>query len=53
VKTYNVYFTFGAGIQVEAESEEEAQGIVENMETEELFDLARDGFEIQNVEVDT
>jgi hypothetical protein len=50
MKTYNVYFTFGAGIQVEAESKEEAQGIVDCMDTDELLDLARDGFELQSIE---
>ena len=49
-KTYYVSFTFGASIRVEAESEDEAEEIVEEMETKELMDLASDGFEIQGVE---
>ena len=49
-KTYLVSFTFGAAIQVEAESEDEAEEMVEDMETKTLLDLASDGFEIQNVE---
>ena len=48
-KTYYVSFTFGASIPVEAESEEEAEELVEDMETQELMDLASDGFEIQGV----
>jgi hypothetical protein len=49
-KTYYVSFTFGASIPVEAESKDEAEEIVEEMETTELMDLAADGFEVQNVE---
>ena len=48
-KTYYVSYTFGASIPVEAESEDEAEELVEDMETQELMDLAADGFEIQNV----
>lgn len=47
---YFVTFTFGASIPVEAESEDEAEELVEDMETKELLDLAADGFEIQGVE---
>ena len=49
-RTYYVSFTFGAAISVEAESEDEAEELVEEMETKELMDLAADGFEIQGVE---
>jgi hypothetical protein len=49
-KTYYVRFTFGASIPVEAESEDEAEELVEDMETQELMNLASDGFEIQGVE---
>lgn len=49
-RTYLVSFTFGAAIQVEAESPEEAEALVEDMETQDLMDLAADGFEIQTVE---
>ena len=49
-KTFHVTYTFGAAIPVEAESEEEAEELVEEMETKELMDLATDGFEIQGVE---
>ena len=49
-RTYYVSFTFGAAIPVEAESEDEAEELVEEMETKELMDLAADGFEIQGVE---
>ena len=49
-RTYYVSFTFGASIPIEAESEEEAKEIVEDMETKELMDLAADGFEVQGVE---
>jgi hypothetical protein len=48
-KTYYVSFTFGASIRVEAETEDEAEELVEEMETRELMNLATDGFEIQNV----
>ena len=48
-KTYYVTYTFGASIRVEAEGEDEAEELVEQMETKELMDLAADGFEIQNV----
>ncbi len=48
-KTYYVSFTFGASIPVEAASEEQAEAAVEEMETQELLDLAADGFEIQGV----
>ena len=48
-RTYYVRFTFGASIPVEAESEDEAEELVEEMETKELMDLAADGFEVQNV----
>ena len=51
-KTYYVRFTFGASIPVEAESEDEAEELVEDMETQELMDLAADGFEIQSVEME-
>jgi hypothetical protein len=49
-RTYYVRFTFGASIPVEAESESEAEELVEQMETQELLDLASDGFEVQGVE---
>ena len=49
-KTYYVSYTFGASIRVEAESDDEAESLVEEMETQELMDLAADGFEIQGVE---
>jgi hypothetical protein len=49
-KTYLVSYTFGARLPVEAESEDEAEELVEDMETEELMDRASDGFEIQGVE---
>ena len=49
-KTYYVSFTFGASVRVEAESEDEAEALVEDMETQVLLDLASDGFDIQNVE---
>ena len=52
-KTYYVSFTFGAAIAVEAESEDEAEELVEQMETQELLDRAADGFEIQGVEEET
>jgi len=48
-KIYFVRFTFGASVRVEAESEEQAEELVEEMETKELMDLAADGFEVQNV----
>lgn len=48
-KIFYVRFTFGASIPVEAESEDEAEEIVEEMETKELMDLVADGFEIQGV----
>ena len=48
-KVFYVSFTFGASIPVEAESEEEAEELVEEMETKTLLDLAADGFEIQTV----
>jgi hypothetical protein len=51
-KTYFVSFTFGASIPVEAESEDEAEELVNDMETKELMDLAADGFEIQSVEME-
>ena len=51
-KTYYVRFTFGASIPVEAESEDEAEELVEEMETKELLDLAADGFEVQTVTED-
>ena len=49
-KTFHVTYTFGASIAVEAESEDEAEELVEEMETQALMDLAADGFEIQGVE---
>ena len=49
-RTYLVSFTFGAAIPVQAESPEEAEALVEDMEAKELMDLAADGFEIQTVE---
>jgi hypothetical protein len=49
-KTYYVTYTFGASIPVEAETEDEAEELVEEMETKELMDLASDGFEVQGVE---
>jgi hypothetical protein len=49
-KTYLVSYTFGAVIPVEATSAEEAQEEIEQMDTQELLDLAADGFEIQSVE---
>lgn len=49
-RTYYVSYTFGASIPVEAESEDEAEALVEDMETKELLDRAADGFEIQGVE---
>ena len=49
-RTYLVAFTFGAAIRVEAESPEEAEQLVEDMETQDLMDLAADGLEIQSVE---
>ena len=49
-KTYLVAYTFGAVIPVEASSEQEAYETVDGMETQELLDLAADGFEIQSVE---
>ena len=52
-KVYYVSFTFGAAIRVEAESEDEAEELVEEMETQELLDLASDGFEVQTVEEET
>jgi len=52
-KVYYVSFTFGASIRVEAESEDEAEQLVEEMETKELMDLPADGFEIQGVEEET
>lgn len=52
-KAYFVRFTFGASVRVEAESEDEAEELVEEMETKELLDLASDGFEIQGVEEET
>jgi len=48
-RIYYVSYTFGASIRVEAESEDEAEALVEDMENQELMDLAADGFEIQNV----
>ena len=48
-RTYYVSFTFGASIPIEAESEDEAEELVEEMETKTLLDLAADGFEIQSV----
>ena len=48
-RTYYVSFTFGASIPIEAESEDEAEELVEEMETKTLLDLAADGFEIQTV----
>ena len=51
-RTYYVRFTFGASIPVEAESEDEAEELVEQMETQELLDLASDGFEVQTVTED-
>ena len=48
-KTYYVTYTFGASIPVEAASEEEAEAAVEAMDTQELLDLAADGFEILDV----
>ena len=44
-KTYYVTYTFGASIPVQAESEEEAEATVEEMDTDELLALAKDGFE--------
>ena len=52
-KTFHVTYTFGAAIPVEAESEDEAEELVEEMETQELLDLASDGFEVQTVEEET
>ena len=49
-KAYYVTYTFGAAIAVEAESEDEAEELAEEMETKTLLDLASDGFEIQSVE---
>ena len=49
-RIYYVAYTFGASIRVEAESEDEAEALVEDMENQELMDLAADGFEIQGVE---
>jgi hypothetical protein len=49
-KVHYVTYTFGASIRVEAESEDEAEALVEDMENQELMDLAADGFEIQGVE---
>jgi hypothetical protein len=51
-KAYYVSFTFGASIRVEAESEDEAEELVEEMETKALMDLASDGFEVQTVTED-
>jgi hypothetical protein len=50
MKTYNVTFTFGAVIPVEAVNEEAAQELVEQMDSAELFELAESGFEVQDVE---
>jgi len=52
-RTYYVTYTFGASIPVEAESEDEAEEMVEEMETKALMDLASDGFEVQTVEEET
>jgi hypothetical protein len=49
-RIYYVAYTFGASIRVDAESENEAEALVEDMENQELMDLAADGFEIQSVE---
>jgi len=51
-KTFYVTYTFGASIPIEAESESEAEELVEQMETQELLDLASDGFEVQTVTED-
>jgi len=51
-RTYYVTYTFGASIPVEAESEDEAVEMVEEMETKALMDLASDGFEVQTVTED-
>jgi len=51
-RTYYVTYTFGASIPVEAESEDEAEEMVEEMETKALMDLASDGFEVQTVTED-
>jgi len=49
-RIYYVAYTFGASIRVDAESDNEAEALVEDMENQELVDLAADGFEIQGVE---
>ena len=51
-RTYYVTYTFGASIPIEAESEDEAEEMVEEMETKALMDLASDGFEVQTVTED-
>jgi hypothetical protein len=47
---YRVTYTFGAVMIVEAANEEEAERKVEELTTDELFAVARDGFEVQSVE---
>ena len=47
---YNVTYTFGACITVDAKSEDDAIEQVEEMETDELLQSASDSFEIQSAE---
>jgi hypothetical protein len=47
---YSVFFTFGAAVLVDAENEEQAEEIVDEMSTDELLYCAKEGFEICNVE---
>ena len=46
---FNVSYTFGATIVVDAENENEARDIVDGMDTDELVAACKDGFEIQSI----
>ena len=47
---YNVNFTFGGCVEVEADSEEMAESVVAEMDDCNLWEICEDGFEIQSVE---
>lgn len=47
---YNVLFTFGGCISVEAESIEDAEALVEEKDDEELLPLCLSGFAVQAIE---
>ena len=47
---YNVIFTFGGCVTVDAENQDKAEATVCEMSNEELMEACRDGFEIQSAD---